>query len=109
MNWWEAIQQRTIPMKTGRRTTNSAAIWARRVQFEGELSPIAARALLKFRFCPRDHAPRDELAAMARAGAFTPQEQFDLDNYERLGCVLDILHSKARIALKTRRTASSQA
>ena len=94
-------------MKTDRRTTNPAAIWGRGVQFEEELSPVAARALLKFRFSQRDRERMDALGAKARAGALTPQEQVDLDNYERLGCVLDILHSKARRALKTRGTASS--
>jgi len=44
----------------------------------------------------------DALASKARAGALTPQEQVDLDNYERLGCLLDIIHSKARMALKRR-------
>jgi hypothetical protein len=70
------------------------------VQFQGDLSPAAARALLKFRFSERDHARMKELSTKARAGTLTAAEQFELDEYERLGCVLDIIHSRARQALK---------
>jgi len=41
-----------------------------------------------------------ELSAKARAGTLTAQEQIILDTFERLGCLLDIVHSKARLALK---------
>jgi hypothetical protein len=44
----------------------------------------------------------DELSAKARAGALTAQEQTVLDTFERLGCLLDIVHSKARQALKSK-------
>jgi hypothetical protein len=75
-------------------------IWQRTIEFEGELSPEAARALLKFRFSNRDHGVMHELSAKARAGTLSPQEQTDLDTFERLGCLLDIIHSEARRALK---------
>jgi hypothetical protein len=42
----------------------------------------------------------EELSKKARADALTPPEQADLDTFERLGCLLDIVHSKARQALK---------
>lgn len=70
------------------------------VEFDGPLSVTAARALLKVRFSARDHALMAELSRKARAGALTAQEQTQLDTFERLGCVLDILHSRARQALK---------
>lgn len=76
------------------------------IQFEGELSPAAARALLKFHFSSEDQERMHELSAKARAGTLTPQEQLQMDTYERLGCVLDILHSQARRALKKRPTAN---
>jgi hypothetical protein len=79
---------------------NSAAIGQRVIQFEGELSPAAARALLKFRFSEPDHARMEQLSTKARAGTLTPAEQDELDTFERLGCVLDILHSRARRALE---------
>jgi hypothetical protein len=42
----------------------------------------------------------DELSAKASAGSLTPDEQTELDTLERLSCLLDIVHSKARRALK---------
>jgi hypothetical protein len=93
-------------MSTDRRTNRRAAIWGRAVQFEESLSPAAACALLKIRFSHGDLKQMDALSAKARAGSLSPEEQTDLDNYEQLGCLLDILHSKARMALKPRRTAS---
>jgi hypothetical protein len=83
----------------------SAAIWKRVVEL-GELSPGGARALLRVRFSERDHALMAELSRKARAGSLTPDEQTDLDTFERLGCLLDILHSKARQALKKPKRAS---
>jgi hypothetical protein len=47
-----------------------------------------------------------QLSAKARAGTLSPQERIEIDTYERLGCLLDILHSQARRALKRRKTAS---
>jgi hypothetical protein len=67
---------------------------------------LAARALLKVRFSKPGKERMRELAAKSRVGNLTPQEQFEIDTYERLGCILDILHSKARRTLKKRRTAS---
>ncbi|HYV34192.1 MAG TPA: hypothetical protein VE988_00725 [Gemmataceae bacterium] len=78
----------------------SAAIWQRIIQFPGELSPSAARALLKLQFAESDHALMEKLSSKARAGTLTAHEQNALDTFERLGCLLDILHSKARQALK---------
>jgi hypothetical protein len=87
-------------------TNDRAAIWERAVMFDQKLSPTAARALLQVRFSEQDQQQTNVLSAKARAGMLSPHEQVDLDNYERLGCLLDIVHSKARIALKARRTSS---
>lgn len=88
-------------MKTDALSTDpSAAIWQRVLDFQGDIPPSAARALLKLQFSERDHARMDELSGKARAGTLTPQEQAELDTFERLGCLLSILHSKARQALK---------
>ena len=70
------------------------------IQFEGEVSPAAARGLLKFGFSEQDHVRMAELATKAGAGTLSRSEQDELDTFERLGCILDILHSKARQALK---------
>lgn len=78
----------------------SAEVWQRVIEFPGAIAPTAARALLKIGFSERDHALMGELSAKARAGSLTPQEQTVLDTLERLGCLLDIVHSKSRQALK---------
>jgi hypothetical protein len=79
---------------------NDAAIWERVIEFEPELTPTAARALLKLQFSPRDRERMQKLSTKARAGTLTAEEELTMDTYERLGCLLDILHSKARRALK---------
>jgi hypothetical protein len=79
----------------------SAGIWNRVVQLDQSVSPPAARALLKVRFSARDHDRMKELSTKARAGTLTSQEQSQIDTFEQLGCLLDILHSKARRALKS--------
>jgi len=81
-------------------------MWQRVVQFEGKLSPTAARALLKVRFSQGDVDRMNELSQKARAGTLSAEEQAELDNYERLGCLLGVLHSQARSRLKAQRTAS---
>ncbi len=87
------------------KTSNSkrgTALWKRVIQLEGKLSPTAARALLKLQFSEPDYAVMNKLAAKARAGKLTAEEQSDLDTFERLGCLLDIVHSHARRALKNK-------
>jgi len=74
------------------------------IHFQGKLTPAAARGLLQFGFSEENHSRMATLSAKAHAGALTSAEQVELDTFERLGCVLDILHSEARQALnkKTR-------
>ncbi len=94
-------------MKRNTRTSNSGvASWERMIQFDRDLYASAARSLLKFGFSARDYERMQRLSAKARAGTLSRQEQADIDTFERLGCVLDILHSYARRALKKHRTAS---
>ena len=92
-------------MKNTNLTDIEMAIW-KRIGVEQPLSATAARALLKFRFPAKDYERMHQLSAKARAGTLTPEEEQETEAYERLGCLLDILHSKARQALKKRKTAS---
>jgi hypothetical protein len=82
------------------------ALWERTMDFGKPLSPTAARAILTVSFSEADRQRMHKLAAKARAGTLTPSERHEIDAYERLGCLLDILHSKARRSLKRRRTSS---
>ncbi len=83
----------------------SAAVdmWDHVLHLDESMSPTAARALLKLRFPPRDVARMQALAAKARRGDLTKSEAVEIDAFERMGCMLDILHSQARRVLRARR------
>ncbi|MBI3468957.1 MAG: hypothetical protein HY000_38630 [Planctomycetes bacterium] len=77
-----------------------AEVWLRILHPDRELSPRVARAILGLSF-PKDDVTRmHELSAKARAGTLTPEEDGEMDNFERVGSILSILKSKARQALK---------
>jgi hypothetical protein len=78
------------------------AFWERALDFEKELSPMAARALLKVRFAASEHERMSALLEKAHSSKLTPREEDEMDAYELLGALLGILHSKARQALKKR-------
>jgi hypothetical protein len=73
------------------------------------LDPRAARAILALDFSDADKERMRQLSAKARAGTLTPPEQVEIDNYERVGHLLNILQSKARRSLKGRRAANRKA
>ncbi|HZN36024.1 MAG TPA: hypothetical protein VFB80_19475 [Pirellulaceae bacterium] len=83
-----------------------AGIWQRVLEFDSPPSPAAASALLKLQFPEDDRRRMKQLTAKARAGQLSRAEKSEAEAYERLGCLLDILHSQARRVLKQRRTAS---
>lgn len=72
-----------------------------------DLSAAGARDLLKIDFEPGDHERMHKLALKAQDGALTAAEQSELTEYERVGHLLDLLHSKARRSLKRRGKAGS--
>jgi hypothetical protein len=83
--------------------TSEAAILSRILEpMEPSLSSAAARAILSLDFTPADKERMRELSAKARAGILSPEEQVAINNYERVGHLLNILQSKARRALKNR-------
>ena len=94
-----------VAKKTARNEVPITA-WDRVLRFSDEPTPAAAESLLKLEFSAADRERMSELAAKARAGTLTATEEAEADTFERLGCVLDILHSNARRALRPRRTAS---
>lgn len=64
------------------------------------LSLRAARAIIGLSFPPDDVGRMRELSAKARAGTLTPEEDAEMDNFERVGAMLSTLKSKARQVLK---------
>jgi hypothetical protein len=79
----------------------SPAIWSRIVKPDRtNLTPEAARAILKLDFDPEDHQRVDELSAKAQKGTLTPAERAELEEYIRVGYELAVLQSKARLSLR---------
>lgn len=64
------------------------------------LPAIVARAILAIDFEPADRKRMRDLSAKARAGTLVGDEVAEIDSYERVGHLLDLLHSKARRSLK---------
>lgn len=83
-------------------TADSAgAIWMRIIQpDEGNLSPAAAEALLKFRFDESDLKRMHGLAERNQAGELTEPQARELERYRDVGLELDLLHAKALHALR---------
>jgi hypothetical protein len=71
-----------------------------------EMSPEAARAILRLRFGPKDRARMNRLSAKNRDGKLKPNEESELENYIRVGQTLGILQSKARRSLRTTKTSA---
>jgi hypothetical protein len=87
----------SLPPKT------EAEVWLRILHPDEELSPRVARAILGLSFPRIDISRMHELSAKARAGALTPEEDAEMDNFERVGSILSTLKSKARQVLKRSR------
>jgi hypothetical protein len=64
------------------------------------LAPAVAEELLKWTFPDEDKLRMSELAAKARQGTLTVEEQAALDGYERVASFLGIVKSKARRSLQ---------
>ena len=62
-----------------------------------------AQAVLALDFVAADKDEMQRLSVKAREGTLTLDEQTAMNNYERIGHLLNILQSKARRSLKKRR------
>jgi hypothetical protein len=90
--------------------TSEVAIFGRLLEPEKPTLPAAAaRAILALSFPEADQQRMRELSAKAREGTLTPDEQAEIDNYERVGHVLSLWKSKARRSLKARGGANGKA
>jgi hypothetical protein len=82
-------------------TDRGAEILARTIVPEEGNFPIeVARVILRFRLTQSDQDRVNALAAKARAGTLTPEGRAELDEYERITCLLELMQSKARLSLK---------
>jgi hypothetical protein len=67
---------------------------------EPTLSPEAAYSLLALDFRPADRERMQVLAAKARAGTLSPEDQVEIDSYEKVGHILSLLKAKAKVSLR---------
>ena len=81
-------------------SSTEAAIWARVIHPNGELTPSVARAILQLEFSAEDQERMHELSKKAHDGDLSSEEQFEMDNLERVGNMLAILKSQSRKTLK---------
>lgn len=63
------------------------------------MTPDAARFLLSIHLDPSDEQRANELAEKARIGSLTDEEQSEIDEYRRVGRVMEMLKLRARAAL----------
>jgi hypothetical protein len=82
------------------------AVWERVIHPEGKMTREIARHIVQLGFSEGEQSRMKELAARNRAGALTPEEQAEFDNFCRVGSMLSILQSRARRLLKPRRRLS---
>jgi hypothetical protein len=81
-------------------TAGEIAILGRVLSNGKDFTPALARHLLGLGFSPEDNARINDLAARNQRGAVSAKEQEELRGYANAGCLLGILHAKARKALK---------
>ena len=78
------------------------AIWARLIQSPKEpISPEAARYLLSIDFSQADRARMQELMDESNEGQLTSDDEAELDSYVNIANVLSVMHSRARVALRS--------
>jgi hypothetical protein len=79
--------------------TTEAEVWLRILHPDKDFSPPVARAILGLSFPENDIRRMHELSAKARAGKLTPEEDVEMETFERVGSILSTLKSKARQVL----------
>ncbi len=88
-------------MNSSSTTDRGIEILTRTIQpSEGNLPIEAARSILNFRLSSTDWERVNDLAAKAREGTLAAEERAELDEYERITCLLELMQSKARLSLK---------
>lgn len=81
-------------------STSETAIWERVIQPErANLPPGAAQFFLSLSFGQDDLARIHELAAKNQQGTLSAEEAEALRNYRQIGLQIDLLRSKARLAI----------
>ena len=80
--------------------TSEISILGRVLSNGKDFTPALARHLLEQGFGAEDNKRINDLADRNQRGALSPSEQAELKRFANAGCLLGILHAKARRALK---------
>lgn len=76
-------------------------IWNRAIRPDvGDLSPAAARELMRLHLAADDAERVRELSGKANAGSLDTDEEKELDYYLNVGRALEFLKAKARLSLR---------
>jgi hypothetical protein len=70
------------------------------------MSPAAARAVMQWKFSDRAVRKMRRLLDRNNKGVLSPTEEEELERYCRVGMLIDLLQSKARLSLKRARSVS---
>ena len=88
--------------------SSETEIWNRAIRPDlGDLSPAAARELLRLSLSDEDSERVQELSAKANAGDLTADETQELEHYLNVGRTLEFLKAKARLSLRDCRNAAA--
>lgn len=88
-----------------RDTSSELAIFARLIRADdSELSRELARYILTLGFDDEDQQKMTDLAERNQEGHLSGEEKAELENFVKAGHLLALLHSKARMALKTKKS-----
>ncbi len=71
-------------------------------QFKGKLSPTAARALLKLEMSSEVEEHMRQLLKKGKLGTLTTEEHEQMNAYEHMACVIDMLHARAKSTLSNK-------
>ncbi len=97
-------------MQPSHANISETAILSRVLEPDKPTLPLeTAQYLLTLDFGAADKERMRQLSAKARAGTLTPEEQVEIDNYEQVGHLLNILQSKARRSIKSLRNTNGKA
>lgn len=80
--------------------TNQAEIFRRVLEHQsGAMTPEVAQFFLQLELPDEDRVRLADLAEKARQGALSPVDQADLDEFRRLGRLVELMKLKARKAI----------
>lgn len=87
-------------MTTTASGTNQADIFRRVLEHQrGAMTPAVAQYFLQLELPDDDRTRLDELAAKARQGTLSAAEEADLDEFRRVGRLVELMKLKARKVL----------